>query len=164
VLPACKHGWHTRWCLALLKNGPVTESTTSAWITLTAGPKHAAPFCMISHLYGELHQGGLVWFWGFASELELGCSPPCQIPCGLNLVPVTGRSTSPYRRPLHTKRKSGFGALCGGRGWERVAFHASAAECTAPHSHKPDICTAQAATLSSSNSALLPPIEHSNAF
>jgi hypothetical protein len=60
--------------------------------------------------------------------------PPCQIPRGLTLVPVTGRSTSPYRRPLHTKRKIGFGALFGGRGRERVAFHASAAECTAPHS------------------------------
>jgi hypothetical protein len=54
-------------------------------------------------------------------------------PRGLTLVPVpvAGRSTSPYRRPLHTKRKCGFGALCG-RGRERVAFHASAAECTAP--------------------------------
>jgi hypothetical protein len=27
--------------------------------------------CMISHLYYELHHGGFVWFWGFASELEL---------------------------------------------------------------------------------------------
>jgi hypothetical protein len=63
---------HVRWCLALLENGPVTWSTTTAWIPLTAGPKHAATFCMISHLYYELHQGGLVWFWGFASELELG--------------------------------------------------------------------------------------------
>jgi hypothetical protein len=52
-------------------NGPVTWSTTAAWITLTAGPKHAATFCMISDLYYELHQGGWVWFWGFASELEL---------------------------------------------------------------------------------------------
>jgi hypothetical protein len=32
------------------------------------------------------------------------------------------------------------------------------------HLSKPDISTAQAATLSSSNSALLPPIEHANAF
>jgi hypothetical protein len=29
-----------------------------------------------------------------------------------------GASGSPYRRPLHTKRKSRFGSLCGGRGWE----------------------------------------------
>jgi hypothetical protein len=43
----------------------------TAWITLTAELKHAATFCMISNLYYELHQGGLVWFWGFASELEL---------------------------------------------------------------------------------------------
>jgi hypothetical protein len=28
---------------------------------------------------------------------------------------VTGRSTSTYRRPLHTKRRSGFGALWGSR-------------------------------------------------
>jgi hypothetical protein len=53
------------------ENGPVTWSRTIAWISLTAGPKHAAAFCMISHLYYELHQGGLVWFWRFASELEL---------------------------------------------------------------------------------------------
>jgi hypothetical protein len=33
-------------------------STTTAWITLTAGPKHAATIFMISHLCYELHQGG----------------------------------------------------------------------------------------------------------
>jgi hypothetical protein len=48
--------------------------------------------------------------------------------------PVTGRSTSAYRHALHTKQKRGFGARCDGRGWERVAIHASAAECSAPHS------------------------------
>jgi hypothetical protein len=53
---------------------------------------------------------------------------------GLVPVPVTGRSTSPYRCPLHTKQKGGFGALCDGRGRERAAIHASAAECTASHS------------------------------
>jgi hypothetical protein len=68
VLPACKHG-----CMFVgaLHFSRIVPSTTTAWITLTAGPKHAATFCMISHLYYELHQGGLVWFWGFASELEL---------------------------------------------------------------------------------------------
>jgi hypothetical protein len=71
VLPALQACLHVRWCLALLENGLVTWSTTTALITLTAGPKHAATFCMISHLYCELHQGGLVWFWVFASELEL---------------------------------------------------------------------------------------------
>jgi hypothetical protein len=118
---------------------------------------------MISHLYYELHHGGLIWFWGFSSELELarwGAVHPAKSLVGLTLVPVpvTGRSTSPYRRPLHTKRENGFCALCGGRGRERVAFHASAAvHCTSLS--KPDI-----STLSSSNSALLPPIEHANAF
>jgi hypothetical protein len=67
---------------------------------------------------------------------SLGCCPPCQIPRGSTLVPVplTGRRTSSYRRPLHTMRKRGFGTLCGGRGRERVTFHATAAERTAPHS------------------------------
>jgi hypothetical protein len=91
------------------------------------------------------------------------CCPPCQVPCGLTLVQVTGCSTSPYRLPLHTKRNIGFGAVCDGRGREWVAFHASAAECTACTSlSKPDVSTAQAATLSSSKSALLPPNEHAN--
>jgi hypothetical protein len=71
VLPACKHGCMFVGALHFLENGPLTWSTTTAWITLTAGPKHAATFCMISHLYNKLHQGGLAWFWGFASELEL---------------------------------------------------------------------------------------------
>jgi hypothetical protein len=35
---------------------------------------------------------------------------------------VTGRSTSSYRRPLHTKRKSCFQALFGARGRQRVPF------------------------------------------
>jgi hypothetical protein len=41
---------------------------------------------------------------------SLGCCPPCQIPRGLTLVPVpvTGRSPSPYRRPLQTKQKGGL--------------------------------------------------------
>jgi hypothetical protein len=52
-------------------------------------------------------------------------------PSWLDPVPVRGRSTSLYRRPLPRKRKRCFGALFGGRGRERVAFHASAAECTA---------------------------------
>jgi hypothetical protein len=41
VLPACKH---VRGCLALLEIRLVTWSTKTAWITLTAGPIHAAPF------------------------------------------------------------------------------------------------------------------------
>jgi hypothetical protein len=40
-------------------------------IAHAAGPKHATAFCMISHLYYDLCQGGLVWFWVLASELEL---------------------------------------------------------------------------------------------
>jgi hypothetical protein len=45
--------------------------STTAWITLTATPKQAATFCRISNLYNELHQEGLVWSLGFASDLEL---------------------------------------------------------------------------------------------
>jgi hypothetical protein len=67
VLPACKH---VCWCLALLEN----LLTTTAWISLTAGPKHATDFCMISHLYHDLYQGALVWFLGLVSELELAHS------------------------------------------------------------------------------------------
>jgi hypothetical protein len=130
-------------------------------MTLTAGPKHAATFSMISHLYCELRG---VWSGSGALPRSMswlaGVLSTLLNPRGLTLapVPVKGRSTSPYRRPLHIKRKSGFGALCGGRGRERVAFHASAAECTSLF--KPDISTAQAAILSSSNSALLQPFDH----
>jgi hypothetical protein len=37
---------------------------------------------MISHIYYEFHQGGLFWFWGFASEPELarwGAVHPTEI-------------------------------------------------------------------------------------
>jgi hypothetical protein len=37
-------------------------------------------------------------------------------------VPLTRRSTMPYRRPLHTNGGIRFGALCASRGRERVAF------------------------------------------
>jgi hypothetical protein len=79
-------------------------------------------------------------------------------------MPVTGRSTLSYRHPPHTKRERRFEALFGGRGWQWATFHASAAECTSLF--KPGISTAhaQAATLSSTKSAVLPPIEHTNAF
>jgi hypothetical protein len=74
--------------------------------------------------------GSLSWLTRVLSTLP--------IPSWLDLVPVpvTVRSTSLYRLPLYTKRfrKSGFRALCGGRGQSGVTFHASAAECTAPHS------------------------------
>jgi hypothetical protein len=153
--------------------------------SLTAGLKQTTAFCMIAHLYHDLYQGFWAGFVALPRSLanSLGsCSPepippwlgpfmlielvmahsgavhPSQFPRGWALVPVpvTGRGNSPYRRPLHTKQKSGFGAHCDGREWERVAIDASATECTACTSlSKPDVTTAQAATLSSSKSALL---------
>jgi hypothetical protein len=122
---------------------------------------------MISNLCYELHQGDLFWFWGFASEIELarwGAVNPAKSLVGLTLVPVTGSSTSPYRRPLHTKRKSGFWGtlwwLETGKG--RISCICCRMHCTSLS--KPVLSTSQAATLSSSNSALLLPIEHANAF
>jgi hypothetical protein len=76
--------------------------------SLTAGLEQTAAFCMIAHLFHDLYQGVLGWFCGLASELELAHSAvhPAISPSGWALlqVPVTGRSTSPYRRPLHTIR------------------------------------------------------------
>jgi hypothetical protein len=141
---------------------PVTWSTTTAWISLTAGPKHAATFCMISQLYYELHPG--IWSCSGALPRSLswlaGVLSTLPIPRGLTLVPVTGRSTSPYRRPLHAKRKSGRSTFCwSGTGKGRISCICCRMHCTSLC--KPVISTA---TLSSSNSAVLPPIEHANVF
>jgi hypothetical protein len=101
----------------------------------------------------------LGWFCGLVSELELADSEAAQAADSRvwAVVPVTGHSTSPYRHPVHAKQKFGFGALCDGRGRERVAMH-----CTSLS--KQDVTTAQVATSSSSKLALLPPIDHANAF
>jgi hypothetical protein len=106
--------------------------------SLTVGLKQTTEFCMIENLYHDLYQGVWGWFCGFASELaselELahsGAVHPSN--SALVPVPVRGRSNAPYRRSLHTKQKTGFGAFRNGRGRERVAIHASAAECTASH-------------------------------
>jgi hypothetical protein len=62
---------------------------------------------VIEHLWYNLYQGVLFWFCGLASELELASSravQPANFPMhmyGRVLVPVTERSTSPYRCPLH---------------------------------------------------------------
>jgi hypothetical protein len=105
--------------------------------SLTAGLKQTNDFGMIANIY----QGVCIWgFWASSVSLPRSLSwltrvlSTLPIPPWLGLlpVPVTGRSTSPYRRPLHTNQNSSFGALCDGRGLERVAIHA--AECTAPHS------------------------------
>jgi hypothetical protein len=101
--------------------------------SLTAGLKQTTAFCMIAHLYHDFYQGVLGWFCGLASEPELahsGAGPPANSSMA---GPVTGRSTLPCKCPLHTKQKSSFWSLCDGRGQERVAIHASTAECTAPH-------------------------------
>jgi hypothetical protein len=44
--------------------------------SLTAGLKQANTFCMIAHLYHDLYQGVLGWFFGLASEVELAHSGP----------------------------------------------------------------------------------------
>jgi hypothetical protein len=104
---------------------------------------------MIAHLHHDLYLGVLGWFCGLASELEPGslgavhpahspmagpwchpdnspmagpwCHPANSPMAGTRAQPVTGCSTSPYRCPLHTKRKSSFGALCdvGDRKWSQ---------------------------------------------
>jgi hypothetical protein len=165
VLPACKAGLHVHWCLALIKNGPVTCSTATSWIT---GPKHAATFCMISHLYYELHQGGLVRFWGFPSELELDRWGAGPLPNPLWLE--TGSSASDRAQHLalqaptsHQAQKGFWSTLWwSGTGKGHISCIYCRMHCTSLS--KPDISTALAATASSSNSALLPPIEHANAF
>jgi hypothetical protein len=58
----------------LLENAPVTWSTTTAWIALTAGLKQTTAFRMIAHRYCDLYQGVLVDFCGWASEIELASS------------------------------------------------------------------------------------------
>jgi hypothetical protein len=113
--------------MALLKNWPVTWFTTSAWNAHKTGPKHTTVFCMTAHICCHTYQGAWDWFCSLASALGLApsaCCPPCQFPQGWDLVPgpVRGHSTSPYRRPLSSKRNSGFGALCEVRGRERVTF------------------------------------------
>jgi hypothetical protein len=90
--------------------------------SLTAGLKQTTSFCMIAHICHDLYQGVFGWFCGLASELGLahsGAVHPANTPMGWALVPVpfTGHSTSPYRRPLLTKQKSSFGALCDGLEW-----------------------------------------------
>jgi hypothetical protein len=78
--------------------------------SLTVELKQTTAFCMIAHLYNDLYQGVLGWFCGLASELELahsGAVHPANSP-DWALVPVTGRSTSAYRRPLRTNQKSGL--------------------------------------------------------
>jgi hypothetical protein len=57
-----------------------------------------------------LYQGVLGWFCGLASELELahlGAVHPANSPMAgpQAPVPVTRRSTSPYRRSLHTTQE-----------------------------------------------------------
>jgi hypothetical protein len=42
--------------------------------SLTAGLKQTTAFPMIAHLYHDLYQGGLGWFCGLGSELELAHS------------------------------------------------------------------------------------------
>jgi hypothetical protein len=75
ILICCLQAWlHVFWCLALLENGPVTLSTTAAWIALKAGLKQTTAFRMIAHFYCDLYQGVLGWFHSLASELELARS------------------------------------------------------------------------------------------
>jgi hypothetical protein len=116
MLPACKHGCG---CLALLENALGTWSTTAAWNALTAGPKQTTAFRMISHLYYDLNQGGLGCFCCLASELELA-RVLATLPIPTWLGPDARASDKEQHLVLRTptlhRAKSGFGALCGGRG------------------------------------------------
>jgi hypothetical protein len=156
---------HVRWCIALLENGPVTWFTTTAWITLTAGPKHAAAFCMISHLYSKLQKGGLVWFWGFASELELprwgAVQPAKSLVAGASASDRAQHLTLQTSTSHEAKKRFWITLWWSGMTKGRTSCICCRMHCTSLS--KPDISTAQAATLNSNNSALLPPIEHSNA-
>jgi hypothetical protein len=75
--------------------------------SLTAGLKQTTAFCMIAYLYHDLYQVVWVWFCGRASELDrVLCTLPIPHGWALVPVPVTGRSASPYRRPLNTEQKT----------------------------------------------------------
>jgi hypothetical protein len=76
---------------------------------------------------------------------------------------VTGRSTSPYRRPLHSKQKAAlehFVVVGDGKGWHfmhllpnalRLSLQAKYLHCSGCHFELKQL-------------GLLPPIEHANAF
>jgi hypothetical protein len=131
----------------------VTWSTTTVWITLTAGPKHAATIFTISHLYFELHQVGLVWFWGFAWSLSWLAGVLSTLPNPLWLDPSA--SDRAQRLGLQTPTSNQavleqFVVVGDGKGSHFTHLLPNALHLSA--------------TLSSSNSALLPPIKHANAF
>jgi hypothetical protein len=69
--------------------------------SLTAGLKQVTAFCMIAHLYHDCIRR----FWAGSVALPRRLSWLTWAPHGRAMVPVTGRSTSHYRRTLHTKRK-----------------------------------------------------------
>jgi hypothetical protein len=142
----------------------VTWSTTTAWITLTAGLKHAATFCMILQLYYEFHQGGLVWFWGLPRSLSWLAGVLSTLPNPSGLDPGASASDRAQHLALqmptsHQAKKRFWSTLWwSGTGKGRISCICCQMLCTSLS--KPYIPTA--ATLSSSNSALLPSVEHAN--
>jgi hypothetical protein len=104
--------------------------------SLTAGLKQTTTFCLIAHIYHDLYQRIFGWFCGLASELELahsGAVHPANSPGPGASVSDRAQHLA-LQAPTSHQAKTWFGALCDGRGRERVAIHASAPEYTAPHS------------------------------
>jgi hypothetical protein len=144
------------------------EWSTTAWITLIAGPKHAANFWMISHLYMKCIRG--VWSGSGALPRSLSwlAGVLSTLPNPSWLDPGASASDRAQHLALQTptshqaKKRFWRTLWWSGMGKGRISCICCRMHCTSLP--KPDISTAQAATLSSSKSALLPPIEHANAF
>jgi hypothetical protein len=81
---------------------------------------------MIVHLCYDVYQGVLEWFCGLASELELaptGAVPPAIFPKAGPGARASDRAQQfALQTPTSQQAKSDFGALCKGRGRERVTF------------------------------------------
>jgi hypothetical protein len=193
----------------------VTWSTKTAWITLTAGPKHAAIFCMISHLYYELHQGLVLELelarWGAVHSLPecaahrnglCPAAPRLQqwqwlLTHALNRIPTVECTAAKFsacsktdygiclqqslpnpswldpgasdraqhlalRTPTSRQMRFWSSLWWSVTGKGRISYICCRMHCTSLS--EPNISTTRATTLSSSISALLPPIEHANAF
>jgi hypothetical protein len=104
--------------------------------SLTAGLKQTTAFSMIVNLYHDFYQG----IWAGSVALPRSLSWLTLVLSTLPIPPWLGPGASDraqhlaLQAPTSRQAKKMFGALCDGRGRERVLIHASAAESTAPHS------------------------------
>jgi hypothetical protein len=132
--------------------------------SLTAGLKQTTACYMIANFYHDLYQGVLGWFCGLARELELAHSGAVHPNSPMAGPWCQCQGTAPRPTGAHSPSSKKVGlehVVMDGDGKRSQLMHLLR---NALHLTLQDVTNDQAATLSSSKSALLQSIDHASSF